>query len=298
MNSPFALTDDSLYQRWRDQKLKDYPQTLGELIVQVKDPRQLSAAEHQAMLQCLRKTNMVIYISQSGDDADKAIAHKMAQQFGLQRLDHNWLADDDGLTSLTVVNQGDRSSYIPYSNRLIQWHTDGYYNTAQQQIHGLLLHCVRSARHGGENRLLDHEMAYLLLREQNPEFISALMQDDVMTIPPRTDEHGIARGEQIGPIFSITMEGDLHMRYTIRARNVEWKQDALTQRALAALSEILNSSSPYIFQGKLEPGMGLVSNNVLHDRSAFEDDEAHRRLLYRARYMDRCANTGVMTQLP
>ncbi|MBI3187917.1 MAG: TauD/TfdA family dioxygenase [Gammaproteobacteria bacterium] len=298
MISPFALTDESLYQRWRDQKLEHYPQNLGELIVQVKDPRQLSISEHQVMLQCLRKTNMVIYASNSGEDEDKAIAHSLAQQFGLQKLDHNWLADDDGLTSLTVANQGERSSYIPYSNRLIQWHTDGYYNLPSQQIQGLLLHCVRSARQGGENRLLDHEVAYVLLREQNPDFIQALMQPDVMTIPPRTDEHGIARGEQTGPVFSITADGNLHMRYTIRARNVVWKEDALTQDALAALSEILNSHSPYIYQGRLEPGMGLVSNNVLHDRSAFVDEENHRRLLYRARYMDRCANTGVMTQLP
>jgi alpha-ketoglutarate-dependent taurine dioxygenase len=298
MISPFALTDESLYQRWRDQKLEHYPQGLDELIVQVKDPRQLNATEHQAMLQCLRKTNMVIYASNSGEDADKSIAHNMAQQFGLQQLDHNWLADDDGLTSLTVANQGERTHYIPYSNRLIQWHTDGYYNTAQQQIQGLLLHCVRSARQGGENRLLDHEIAYVLLREQNPDFIQALMQSDVMTIPPRTDEHGVVRGEQTGPVFSITADGNLHMRYTIRARNVVWKEDALSQDALAALSALLNSQSPYIYQGKLEPGMGLVSNNVLHDRSAFEDEDNHRRLLYRARYMDRCANTGVMQLLP
>ncbi len=34
------------------------------------------------------------------------------------------------------------------------------------------------------------------------------------------------------------------------------------------------------------------SNNVLHDRAGFSDDESHRRLLYRARYYDRIAGTG------
>jgi hypothetical protein len=33
--------------------------------------------------------------------------------------------------------------------------------------------------------------------------------------------------------------------------------------------------------------MGLVCNNVLHDRSGFVDDPMHPRLLYRARYLDR-----------
>jgi hypothetical protein len=33
--------------------------------------------------------------------------------------------------------------------------------------------------------------------------------------------------------------------------------------------------------------MGVICNNVLHARSAFRDDPARPRLLYRARYYDR-----------
>jgi len=33
--------------------------------------------------------------------------------------------------------------------------------------------------------------------------------------------------------------------------------------------------------------MGLLCNNVLHDRSAFSDGPDQPRLLYRARYLDR-----------
>lgn len=33
--------------------------------------------------------------------------------------------------------------------------------------------------------------------------------------------------------------------------------------------------------------MGIVANNVPHERSAFTDDPQHPRLLYRARYLDR-----------
>ena len=41
--------------------------------------------------------------------------------------------------------------------------------------------------------------------------------------------------------------------------------------------------------GLIDSGQGLLSNNVLHDRSGFEDDadSAKKRLLYRARYYDR-----------
>lgn len=294
--SPFLLNDEALYQRWCEQKLQHYPVYLDDLIVEVRDPRNLTTAEYQAMLARCRKANMVVYAGKTGDDPDRSIPHRMAQQFGLQHLDHNWLADNDGLTSLTVAaaDSGARTHYIPYSNRLIQWHTDGYYNLSEQQIHGLLLHCVQSAPEGGENRLLDHEIAYLRLRDQNPDYIRALMQPDVMTIPARTDGDTVARAENVGPVFSVdAVTGDLHMRYTIRGRNVVWKDDPLTREALAALGDWLEGDSTYIFRGKLEPGMGLVSNNVLHDRSGFTDTENHRRLLYRARYMDRLAGTGV-----
>jgi hypothetical protein len=42
-------------------------------------------------------------------------------------------------------------------------------------------------------------------------------------------------------------------------------------------------------RGRLEPGMGLVCNNVLHDRGGFAESSLQRRLLYRARYYERIA---------
>jgi alpha-ketoglutarate-dependent taurine dioxygenase len=203
------------------------------------------------------------------------------------------LSDDTGLTSLKVAAEGVRQQYIPYSNRAIKWHTDGYYNRPEQQIHSLLLHCVESAGQGGENALLDHEIAYILLRDRDPSFISALMGPEVMTIPPRMNQGEVARQEETGPVFSIMPCGNLHMRYTIRTRHVIWSEDPLTRQALDALSEILHSDSPYIFRGRLEAGMGLISNNILHDRTAFTDDEQGVRHLYRARYYDRLKGTGI-----
>jgi hypothetical protein len=50
---------------------------------------------------------------------------------------------------------------------------------------------------------------------------------------------------------------------------------------------LLAGNSPYIHRTQLTSGMGIVSNNVLHTRSAFEDGPDRQRLLYRARYLDR-----------
>lgn len=290
--TPFQLTNDTLYQEWRDTKLQDYPSSTTELLVELDDPRQLSDEEYDALLSRIRKSNMALYVSSKGDDPDPEIPIALGRRFGLNNLDRNWLGDDSGLTSLTVRDGGTRKFYIPYTDRPIKWHTDGYYNTADNQIQGLMLHCVQSAAEGGENALMDHEIAYILLRDKNPDYIRVLMEPGVMTIPCRTEQGEVAREEETGPVFSITADGELHMRYTERKRNIVWKDDPLTLEAVACLQEILAGDSPYIFRGRLEPGMGLVSNNILHDRSAFSDDTSHKRLLYRARYYDRVEGTG------
>ncbi|MCW9025514.1 MAG: TauD/TfdA family dioxygenase [Gammaproteobacteria bacterium] len=294
LSSPFLLENDDIYRYWRDQKLSDYPKNISELIVEINDPRSLTQSEFDALQRCCRKTNMAIYAGKTGTDPDPEIPLAISEKFGLHGLNKNWLADDTGLTSLTVVDNGVRQQYIPYTNRAINWHTDGYYNSPEQQIHALNLHVVQRAAEGGENALMDHEIVYILLREKNPDYIKALMQSDVLTIPARIQNGEVARKEQTGPVFSITPNGDLHMRYTIRVNNVIWKDDDITSQALRYLDEILNSNSDYIYRGRLEAGMGLVSNNVLHDRAAFTDDEHYKRHYYRARYFDRLKGTGVI----
>ena len=287
--SPFALDDNAAYARWRDRKLAEAPSTAGDLIVEVGDPRALSAAEHGALMERVRRCNMAIYAGAMLDE-DTDIPRRLGEQFGLSRLDANWLAGEDGISEIRVFDDGTQKHYIPYTDRPIKWHTDGYYNSPEWQIRGMVLHCVRRAASGGENRLIDHEMAYLLLRDESPEHIHALMQPDAMVIPERVDEKDGVRPAQGGPVFSLDGNGNLHMRYTARTRSIAWKQDAATLAAVAALERLLNQDgTPHVFQAQLEPGMGLLCNNVLHDRAAFSDDPARPRLLYRARYLDRIA---------
>ena len=58
----------------------------------------------------------------------------------------------------------------------------------------------------------------------------------------------------------------------------------------AALTERLGEYRD-VLALQLAAGMGIVAHNVLHDRSAFVDDPAAPRLLYRARYLDRCCRS-------
>jgi alpha-ketoglutarate-dependent taurine dioxygenase len=287
MNNPFNLNDTASYLQWREHKLADAPKSLDELIVEVRDPRTLTPNEHAALAERIRCCNMAVYASPM-HEADTDIPRLLGAQFGLVHLDANWLAGEDGVSEIRVFDNGTRQHYIPYTDRPIKWHTDGYYNPPEREIRAMVLHCVRNASHGGENQLMDHEMAYLLLRDEDPQHIRALMQPDAMTIPERVDENDGVRPAQSGPVFSVDAQGNLHMRYTARTRSIAWKQDAATKAAVTALERLLASDTPHIFKGRLEPGMGLLCNNVLHDRTAFSDDPTHPpRLLYRARYLDR-----------
>ncbi len=287
-DSPFDLNDQAAYRRWRDAKLAGQPRQARGLIVPVADPRALSQPEKQALLQRCAVANMAIYRSPLQRE-DKEIPRLLAQQLGMQRLDGNWLADEDGISQITVSDRaGERAAFIPYTNRPIKWHTDGYYHPQSRHIRAMILHCVRAARAGGESALMDHDMAYIALREANPDWVRALMAPDAMTIPARLDQDGVARAEQGGPVFSVDPSGTaLHMRYTARTHSVVWKNDPATRAAVAFLAQFLASDASPVFRLTLHGGMGVVCNNVLHDRAGFVDDPQQPRLLYRARYLDR-----------
>lgn len=288
VDQPFALDRPQDYLRWRERKLARYPLRAADLVVEVRDPLKPTAAEAGEIRRICATANMAVYASPLAGVPDKGIPRRLGESLGLARLHANLLADDDGISSLQAAPEKSSAGYIPYSNQRLLWHTDGYYNGPRERISAFILHCVRPAASGGENCLLDPEIAYILLRDADPEYIRALEAPDAMTIPAN-----IANGREIraacsGPVFSI-QGGRIHMRYTARTRSVEWRPGETTRAATAFLGRILDAGSPHVFRLRLEGGQGLVCNNVLHNRSAFGDEPGQSRLVYRARYSDRVA---------
>ena len=291
-NNPFDLDNDIAYQQWRSWKLTTAAKSADELKVEIEDANALNREERASILNRCQTNNMSIYIIRNNPAADKATIKHLGEQLGLNRLDSNICADDDSITSLTYRPDGRQKGYIPYSNMRLSWHTDGYYNTLDNQIRAIVMFCVQPAAEGGENALLDHELLYIHLRDRNPAYISALMQPDAMTIPPNVEGGQEIRGAQTGPVFSVhPQHGTLHMRYSARSRNIIWQDDVMTQEAVECITEFFNSADSPILHYKMNAGEGIICNNVLHNRTGFTDDEQHKRLLYRARYFDRIADT-------
>ncbi|HSN32857.1 MAG TPA: TauD/TfdA family dioxygenase [Ideonella sp.] len=284
---PFDLADDAAYRRWRAAKLARAPRRVEDVVVDVADAAALTVAERDALLDRIGACNFAVYRSARRHE-DAAVARRVGAQLGVHRLDANWLADDDGISRIAVSDASDgRGGFIPYTTRALHWHTDGYYHPAERRIRAMVLHCVRPALRGGANALFDHERAYIALRDADPAWLRALMADDAMTIPARLDDDGVARPAQGGPVFWRDDEEALNMRYTARTRSIEWKDDAATRAAADFLQRLLADDAAGVLRMRLEAGMGIVANNVLHDRAAFEDDPARPRLLYRARFLDR-----------
>ena len=290
--SPPSLKNHDAYAAWRDAKLANYPSAIEQLIVEVDDPRRLTDAEYGAILERCERANMAIYVGRTGDDPDKDIPRLLGERFGLHRLDHNPGADDDAITAIKIQSDALHRGYIPYTDRPIAWHTDGYYNAPERQIQAFILHCVHAAAEGGENGLIDPEMLYLRLRDRDPAHVRALSQADAMSIPPNVVDGAELRPVSIGPVFSQGARGHLHMRYTDRRRNIDWHDDPATAAAVTALREVLEAEDTPVFRARLQPGWGVICNNVLHSRTRFTDgDRSSTRLFYRARYYDRIEHT-------
>ena len=261
--------------------------------VEILVSRSVSAQELRKLRQNIRDFNYSLYKINEHTDFDLSALSNFGAQLGLTELDANLCAEDDQITILTDYSNQDDSSkshqrYIPYSNRPLGWHTDGYYNPQHQRVRSFILHCVQPASVGGDNSFIDPDIVYILLKQRNPDFIEALENPEVMRIPENRDSTGPLRPETSTAVFQVSPDdSQLDMRYSQRKKHIVWRDDPLTREALANLNDLLDSNSKWLINYRLKASEGIVSNNVLHKREAYQDDTTSPRVYYRARYYNR-----------
>ncbi len=285
-HSPFLLKNEGEYRAWRARKLALRQQTPADRVYELDADGRIPSSSLEALRLQVNAHNFAIF--ESPRDLDKSEFLALNRQFGLQRLDSNSGMEDDGVTSLRVVEDSDRlAQYIPYTNRALSWHTDGYYNPPHRRINAFALYCVNQAGRGGGNYFFDHELMYILVRDRAPGLLAGLMAEDMMRIPANIQDNRIVRAEETGPVFAVQADGcSLQMRYTSRPRNIVWKSDRRSVQALNLVREILVDAEASI-DIRLHARQGIVCNNILHGRQAFHDSDFDpARLVYRARYYD------------
>ncbi len=295
---PFSLSTEAAYRRWRGRKLRRYPSSLEDQRVSIAALERPTEFERDRIVSACRRANFALYQTDAEAPPAMDALRAFGEQLGLRTFDRHLWAPEQGIVALKREVERGRARYLPYTDRPMKWHTDGYYNTVDDAVRGVIMHCVVQAAEGGANWLLDPEMVYIAMRDENPAYIEALMQPDVMTIPENTLEPGAHRPAVSGPVFSVDPDdGALHMRYTARTRSISWKNDPITRDAVAFLEALLAPPVRFAFRARLNAGEGIVCNNVLHSREGFIDDAAthQQRLLWRARYRERIAGTGPLS---
>lgn len=286
------LMNEASYARWRQFKLDALASGDPTTIRTLETPEYPSQQDINALTRQVRYYGFALYALPADFQASKKWLLDFGASLGLNRLDSNLCSDEDSVTRLQVVDNGRHKGYIPYSNRPLNWHTDGYYNPTDERIRGFILHCTQSAAEGGENGLMDPELAYIRLRDENPDYVRVLVHPKCMAIPPNNEGGEEIRGWTEGPVFSLDpVTGALHTRYTARPRNIRWRDDPTTLEAVAYLQNLLTTDKNDVCWYRLNPGEGMISNNVLHCRKGFTNSPNQQRLYYRARYYDRVANT-------
>jgi alpha-ketoglutarate-dependent taurine dioxygenase len=272
--------EGAAWEVWRAAKLEAAARFLDCAPVRIADPRAVSQAERTELLAQMQLANAALYQWDRSPDGPGALDRALLEfcrNFGLRAVEDHRSANGDGVVRIEI-SRGAQGFYIPYTDRPIAWHTDGYYNFhgPERCILAMILHCVAAAQDGGENRLVDHELAFLRLAESDRAALALLLHPEAMTIPEATDEAGRCRAENRGPVFFLAPSGALAMRYTARKKNVEWR-DAATRAAAAALLALIEAE-PLARCEKLRAGQGVLCNNVLHDRAGFANGAAARQL--------------------
>ncbi len=292
--SQWALGQADSYREWRTNKLTGMSDTVAQAgPVELKDLGNPSESERAELARRCTISNAAFYASPKNADDPEAVRDQLvgfAAAMGLVIAEKHRSAGRNGIVALTVSNKTSQRGYIPYSTKPMNWHTDGYYNAPSQKIRAMVLHCVRPAGDGGVNQFLDPEIAYIRIRDENPDYIEALMHDRAMTIPENAEANGNTRPASIGPVFAVDPQtGHLEMRYTARTRSISWRDDPTTTDAVAFLGKLLASDDSFIQTTKMDAGVGVLCNNSLHNRTGFDPSQTtdSKRLLFRIRFHNR-----------
>ena len=256
--------------RWAEEKEKNIPQNTDGISVNIHDINNVKISEIAKIKETIYKYNSCIYSSKIALKNNTNLL-KFAESVGMKTYDCNNIESNE-ISTITPL-QNNKINYIPYTDKSLNWHTDGYYD--KKSIFSWLLHCVNPATQGGENYLLDHELALREYVLRNDD-IDNLMAEDALTIPESKDT---SRSEISTYIFSFKNQyKKLHMRFSMRKDNIGTSRKA--NSAMTKLREIIeNDCAKYSLTYKLQKNEGIITNNILHGREAFKDDKVKRKLL-------------------
>jgi len=281
MKSPFILENETEYKNWRQTKLELYPLNISKFSIPL-DINNFQKKDLDLIKFNMNKYNFALYNFKS--ELTNNELENFCTMLNLNNSISNLFSDSKNISDIRDhkdTNNNQIGEYIPYTNKPLNWHTDGYYYPLNNSVKSFLLHCVNPAHRGGENLLLDHEILYILIRDHNPSYIKILMENNIMGIPRNKNN---AQSTNInGPVFFIDDEYSLNMRFTSRQQNIVWKKSDIIDKIKKFIFNFVESDTKYITKILLKKNQGYIANNILHKREKFFDNK-NKRLLKRIRF--------------
>jgi hypothetical protein len=262
------------FKQWASEKEDNIPSNINDLKIDLHDINHISLKEISIIKDKIKRFNCCIYKSHV-DLLTQADLLNFAKSIGMKTYDDNNIHSNP-VSSIMPLEPEKTVNYIPYTNKQLNWHTDGYYD--EKPIFSWLLHCEEPAFSGGENYLLDHELAIreYILKHDN---LDQLTRPDSFIIPSNADA---GRNETKGYICDMNNKyKKFHMKFSMRQKNIELNERSKT--AFIRMKKIIKEDcKKYCITYKLSKNEGIVSNNILHGRNSFVDGKVMRKL-YRIR---------------
>ena len=127
----------SEFKQWASDKEDNIPLNIDDLKIDIRDINHVSLKEIAMIKDKIKRFNCCIYKSQQ-DLLAQADLINFAKSIGMKTYDSNNVHNSP-VSSIMPIETEESLNYIPYTNKKLNWHTDGYYN--EKPIFSWLLHC-------------------------------------------------------------------------------------------------------------------------------------------------------------
>tara|TARA_B100001057_G_scaffold355537_1_gene357557 strand:- start:185 stop:1015 length:831 start_codon:yes stop_codon:yes gene_type:complete len=263
---------------WAAEKEANVPSSINDLTLVIEDINHIKSDEISKIKSLMKRYNCCLYKSKTKLKSKEDLIN-FTQCLGMKTYDVNNI-DNNAVCSITRNKVNDGKGYIPYTDKALNWHTDGYYD--EKPIYSWLLHCVVPAIEGGESHLLDHEIVirqYVLKHDD----IELLERKNAFTIPGNIDAGRLDTTSYI--CSDDNRYKKLHMKFSMRKENISLNDDV--KSAIIKMKKIIEDDcKKYYLTYKLSKNEGIISNNILHGRNSYKDDD-NMREIFRIRSYER-----------
>ena len=105
--------------------------------VKIPDIGNITIKDRKKISSNIKKYNFTLF---EINDCTNSNLLKFANNLGLEKIIQNPYSDKNGVSNITAIKDKRQGEYIPYTNKKLNWHTDGYYNSEREEVRAFILY--------------------------------------------------------------------------------------------------------------------------------------------------------------